>query len=258
MSAIIESIDFVRKILWDYGSEFKGIYVALIMTLSVFVICSLKNKGIRSYVVYNTVILVVLLLLGFCDYAFGFLTESDFGELNSIFPPIEITLLGFAIISPFLVRNVAEERKKKHMFIGLVVATSLMLVVEASVPLQLTFKSFTAPRLSNKYAAEVIEITDSIGTCSAMIPSELKISIKEYNFDANIIDNMSTDYGKTEAPTVAFTYALDTGVNYVVVKKANYLGKTNDDTLNQVAANYGYTPIKQVGDYIIYGSPNVV
>lgn len=255
MTALIESVDFVRKMLNTYASDFKGFYFAIVITLVVVAICNLKNKAIRSYIIYSLVILISLLLIGFLDYAFEFVPEDEAGEINNVFPSITVILLGFAILLPFLVRNV-KGKKKKMWCIGIVIAAIFVFFVEASVPLKWTFNNFTTSRLENKYSSDVEVIADTIGTHLALLPEDYKIRIKSCNKDANIFESSSSYY--EESPSPVFNFAAVSKIDYVVIKKKDYFGNTTAEVLNKGASTYNYKLVKDLGDYIIYGSSNVV
>lgn len=255
MTALIESVDFVRKIINTYGSEFKGFYLAIIITLAVIAICNLKNKAIRSYIVYCIVILISLLVLAFLDYAFEFLPEDDAGDMFNVLPVIAIILLGFAILLPFLVRK-STDKKKKIWCVGIVIGVTLVFLVEASVPVQWTFRNFTTSRAANKYPSDVVEIANTVGTHSVLLPEDYKIRVKDCNKDVNIFENSSSHYD--ESPSPVFNFALVSNIDYIVIKKKDYLGTTNVDALNAGASKYKYTLVKDLGEYMIYGSSSVV
>ncbi len=255
MTALIESVDFVRKIINTYGSEFKGFYLAIIITLAVIAICNLKNKAIRSYIIYCIVILISLLVLAFLDYAFEFLPEDDAGDMFNVLPVIALILLGFAILLPFLVRK-SSDKKKKVWCVGIVIGVTLVFLVEASVPVQWTFRNFTTSRAANRYPSDVVEIANTVGTHSVLLPEDYKIRVKDCNKDVNIFENSSSHYD--ESPSPVFDFALVSNIDYIVIKKKDNLGKTNVDALNAGASKYKYTLVKDLGDYIIYGSPHVV
>lgn len=254
MTTLIESVDFVRKIINTYGSEFKGFYLAIIITLAVIVICNLKNKAIRSYIIYCIVILLSLLVLAFFDYAFEFLTEEYAGEIFNALPALALILLGFAILLPFLVRK-SPDKKKKVWCMGIVIGVILVFLVEASVPVQWTFGNFTTSRAANKHPADVVEIANIVGAHSVLLPDDYKIRVRECNKDANIIEDSSSHYD--ESPTPVFSSASVKKIDYVVINKKDYLGKTNADEMNNGASNYKYTLVKDLGDYMIYASANV-
>lgn len=255
MTALIESVDFVRKIINTYGNEFKGFYLAIIITLAVVAICNLKNKAIRSYIIYCIVILVSILVLAFLEYAFEFLPEDDSGEIFNILPTITLILLGFAILLPFLVRK-SSDKKKKVWCIGIVIGVTLVFLVEASVPVQWTFRDFTTSRAANKYPTDVEEIANTVGTHSVLLPDEYKIRVKTLNRDANIIDKHSSFYDYRLEDVFKFSHVSN--IDYIVIKKKDYFGNNNLETLNAVATANKYKFVKDLGDYIIYGSPNVV
>ena len=255
MTALIESVDFVRKIINTYGSEFKGFYLAILITLAVIAICNLKNKAIRSYIIYCIVILISLLVLAFLDYAFGFLPEDDAGDMFNVLPVIALILLGFAILLPFLVRK-STDKKKKIWCMGIVIGMTLVFLVEASVPVQWTFRNFTTSRAANRYPSDVVEIANTVGAHSVLLPEDYKIRVKDCNKDVNIFENRSSHYD--ESPSPVFSFALVSNIDYVVIKKKDYLGTTNVDALNAGASSYKYTLVKDLGDYMIYASANVV
>ncbi len=257
MTAVIESVDFVRKMLNTYASDFKGIYFAIIITLAVAAICNLKNKAIRSYIIYTLVILISLLVIGFLDYAFGFLPSKKEGEINNVFPAITVILLGFAILLPFLVRKSSNNKKKRIWCMGIVIASVIVFLVEASVPLKWTLKNFTTSRELSPYTSDVKEIADTIGTYLVLLPEDYKVRVKDCNKNANILDGGSSYYDY-ESPSHVFIFAAVNGVDYIVIKEKDYFGNTNAETLNVNAATYNYKFVKDLGDYIIYGSPNVV
>lgn len=254
MTALIESVDFVRKIINTYGSEFKGFYLAIIITLAVVAICNLKNKAIRSYIIYCIVILVSLLVLAFLDYAFEFLPEEEAGEIFYILPTIALILLGFAILLPFLVRK-SSDKKKKIWCMGIVIGVVFVFLVEASVPVQWTFSNFTTSRAANKYPSDVVEIADTVGTQLVLLPEDYKIRVKECNRDANIFESNSSKYDVDPAPV--FEFAAVSKIDYVVIKKKDYLGNTNASFLNEGASAYKYKIVKDLGENMIYGSANV-
>lgn len=256
MTALIESVDFVRKMLNTYASDFKGIYFAIIITLAVVAICNLKNKAIRSYIIYSLVIFISLLVIGFLDYAFGFLPSKKEGEINNVFPAITVILLGFAVLLPFLVRKASNNKKKRIWCMGIVIASVLVFLVEASVPLQWTFKNFTTSRQSNPYHTDVVEIADTVGTHLVLLPEDYKIRVKDCNKEAKIMESSSSHYD--EAPTPVFNFAAVSSVDYIVIKKKDYFGTTNVDSLNAAAKSYKYTLVKDLGEYMIYGSSSVV
>ena len=255
MEALIDSIDFVRKALNTFGNEFVGIYLAIIITLAVIAICNLKSKGIRSYIIYCIVILVMIFALEFLEYAFEFIPVDDAGVIYYIFPAIPAILIGFAILLPFLVRK-APDKKKKLWCIGIVIATAVVFLVEASVPLQWTFKNFTTSRQSNPYHTDVVEIADIVGTHLVLLPEDYKIRVKDCNKEAKIMESSSSHYD--EAPTPVFNFAAVSSVDYIVIKKKDYFGTTNVDSLNAAAKSYKYTLVKDLGEYMIYGSSSVV
>lgn len=255
MTALIESVDFVRKIINTYGSEFKGFYLAIIITLAVIAICNLKNRAIRSYIIYCIVILVSILVLAFLDYAFEFLPEDDAGEIFNVLPVLVLILLGFAILLPFLVRK-SSDKKKKVWCVGIVIGVTLVFLVEASVPVQWTFGNFTTSRAANKYPSDVVEIANTVGTHSVLLPNNYKVMVKSYDYNINDLKDASSDY--TDEVKSVFGFAAVSAVDYVVIKKKDDLGTTNVDVLDKGASSYKYTLVKDLGDYIIYGSPNVV
>lgn len=255
MTALIESVDFVRKIINTYGNEFKGFYLAIIITLAVIVICNLKNKAIRSYIIYCIVILISLLVLAFLDYAFEFLPEDDAGEIFNVLPVLVLILLGFAILLPFLVRK-SSDKKKKVWCMGIVIGVTLVLLVEASVPVQWTFRNFTTSRAANKYPADVEEIANTVGTHTVLLPDDYKIRVKTLNRDANIIDKHSSFYDYRLEDV--FKFSRVSNIEYIVIKKKDYFGTTNVDSLNAAAKSYKYTLVKDLGEYMIYGSSSVV
>ncbi|MBE5898629.1 MAG: hypothetical protein E7279_03420 [Lachnospiraceae bacterium] len=255
MTALIESVDFVRKIINTYGNEFKGFYLAIIITLAVIAICNLKNKAIRSYIIYCIIILISLLVLAFLDYAFEFLPEDDAGEIFNVLPVLVLILLGFAILLPFLVRK-PSDKKKKIWCAGIVIGVTLVFLVEASVPVQWTFRNFTISRAANKYPSDIVEIADTVGTHSVLLPEDYKIRVKTYNRDANIISNSSSFYDYRLEDV--FKFSNVSKIDYIVIKKKDYFGTTNVDSLNAAAKSYKYTLVKDLGEYMIYGSSSVV
>ena len=254
MTTLIESVDFVRKIINTYGSEFKGFYLAIIITLAVIAICNLKNKAIRSYIIYCIVILISLLVLAFLDYAFEFLPEDDANDIFNVLPAITLMLLGFAILLPFLVRK-PTDKKKKIWCTGIVIGVTLVFLVEASVPVQWTFRNFTTSRAANKYPSDIVEIADTVGTHSVLLPNDYKIWVKTYNREANIVDKSSSFYDYRLEDV--FKFSNVSKIDYVVIKKKDYLSITNVDALNAGASKYKYTLVKDLGDYMIYVSANV-
>ncbi len=254
MTTIIESVDFVRKIISSYGSEFKGFYLAIIITFAVIAICNLKNKTIRSYIIYCIVILLSLLAIGFLDYALGFIPKEDVGGMYDFLPTILLIIIGFVILLPFLVRK-REGKKKKVLCTGIALGVVLVFLVEASVPLEWTLKNFTTSRLSNPYHSDVEEIADTVGTGLVLLPEEYKIQVKECNKNANVFESSSSHYDESATPV--FKFASLSNVDYVVIKKKDFLGNTNETTLNKGASSFKYENIKDLGDYIIYGSNNV-
>ena len=255
MTALIESVDFVRKIINTYGSEFKGFYLAIIITLAVIAICNLKNKAIRSYIIYCIVILISLLVLAFLDYAFEFLPEDDAGEIFNVFPVLVLILLGFAILLPFLVRK-SSDKKKKIWCEGIVIGVTLVFLVEASVPVQWTFRNFTTSRAANKYPSDVVEIANTVGAHSVLLPNDYKIMVKSYDYNIKVLKDASSDY--TDEVVSLFRFATVSNIDYIVIKKKDNLGTTNVDALNAGASKYKYTLVKDLGDYMIYASANVV
>ena len=184
-----------------------------------------------------------------------FLLEDDAGDMFNVLPVIALILLGFAILLPFLVRK-STDKKKKIWCMGIVIGMTLVFLVEASVPVQWTFRNFTTSRVTNKYPSDVVEIANTGGTHSVLLPEDYKIRVKDCNKDVNIFENSSSHYD--ESPSPVFNFALVSNIDYVVIKKKDDLGTTNVDALDKGASSYKYTLVKDLGDYIIYGSPNVV
>lgn len=251
MSGLYRQYNYTHTLLKWYGQEYSGIYLAIILSFMVIVIYNSKSKSARTYVRLLVGIFIFLFTPALMEAVTTFFWGENFAtDSYMIMPTILVTVLDLMILARHCLKQCSN--LKTGVFWKRVVAVTFILVmVEASVPLQWSLNSFVRPNRKCKVTYEAQEIAGLIQQYTVMLPSELKSGVKTCNWDAFIPLDETTEYEDGDASPV-FKTAQENSISYVVIKRVDSLGDTNDDTLKSVAKYYGYTYQETVGTYLVF------
>ncbi|SEI47919.1 hypothetical protein SAMN02910453_0470 [Lachnospiraceae bacterium A10] len=236
MSFLWDSYDSVRSYIYNYGNSYTGIYLSLILSIIIF-IQSEKRKGVQTYLFFLSGVLLALLFAGtMCDTAAFF-----------IFPSLLIIIISVLLIVVSL--NV-RLLNKKDSWIKIAVIVFALVLVEASVPLQLTTDCIRLPGSINKVSDDVVEISEIVQDNSVMLPLELRSSMKRYNWNLNVPLELTSD--RIYEITDIFQVAQWNQVTYVVIERGNQLGDTDEAVIDSKANVYKYSKVDTIGEYLVY------
>lgn len=251
MSWLYGQYNYTRTLLKWFGQEYSGIYLAMILSFMVIVIYNSRSKAERSYVRLLVSVFIFLFIPALMEGVTTLLFGENFAtDSYMLVPTILITVWDILILARYTMKRDAE--LKPAVFWKQVVAVTFILVmVEASVPLQWSLHNFVRPQSSGKVSYEAQQIADLIQQYTVMLPSDLKQGVKICNWYAFIPLDETSDYEDEDA-TPVFETAQENSISYVVIKHVDSLGVTNDDTLKSVAQSYGYTYVENVGAYLVF------
>lgn len=249
MTNIVDSFYHIRGLLYDYGTEYAGIYLALMITLILIVWYTHKNCEICNYVNYMIMLLLFLFVLGIGQYFTLSICRGDLDKAEFVmFPSFIAIVLGIIFIAVLF-----KSYKNRELFSGfsrVYIILVLLMLAEASVPLQITLSNFTVFQTNGMYPKEVREIGDLVGTETVIVPSELRPMLKVYNWGLNTPLDATSNNADADF-TSFFTLAKDNNITYVVIKMGNTLGVTNEESIEAGAMSMGYNVVDIYGDYIV-------
>ncbi len=259
LTGFYENFLNTRFIFQSYGSAYTGIYLALILSLSALIIYNRKDKEIRGYIYYVIGVLIFLLFPGIMLDASKLLWgEEKSTDLFFLFPTIIAIVLGMVIVCDYIEKEQAKEpqqldkkrskNRKDELMIKIFAVTLILVLVEGSVPLQLTLHNFTLPKFSGRINGEAVEIAEIVQNNRVILPSDLHSKVKTYNWEANIVPHYNSD--QVEQMIDVFETASTNGIPYVVVIEGNSLGVIT--TADSEASLYGYVLEKKIGKYLLY------
>lgn len=243
----LDQYNYMRDLFVDYGYSYSGIYLAIVCSFVLIAIYERNNKGIRNYSIYISVFLAFFFSPSFMPSISKWLFEIDYvSEPYMIFPSILTT-----IISILVILNCCKEKDAitiKLKYISMIVI--LLVLVEASVPLQLSVQQFVIPSFRGKVESEVSEISEIIGNQSVILPSELQSELKAYNW--NLYTPLEYNTDSEDSMAVVFGTASDSHISGVVIKHINNLGAVNDEDIKYFASEYKYKYVDSVSEYLIF------
>lgn len=252
MSLILDRYYYTRTLIQRYGQTYTGIYLALFLTFIVFVIYNRKEKAERCYVVFVLVMLGMLLTPGLMTWISSIIWGFDLViDPYMVFPVVLVSIIDVLIIIKEICAETLINNKKKLMKPSACIFLILILV-EASVPLQITCSNFVLPQFRGKTETEVLEIASIIDNQTVILPSDLRSAIKVTNWNASIPYDYTSDNG--DSMDGVFEVAESNKVCYVVVKRTNFLGETNEDEIKYAAGCHDFSYIESAGEYLIFKS----
>ena len=186
---------YTRDLLRTYGDAYTGIYLALIVSLTLYIIFNCKSHKNGNLVSYLLGIMLLLFFPGLMTSVTSLFWGEDFGiDLFMVFPVILVSTVGLVLIAEYISRREEIANKRKFWW-RVVLATLVLTLVEASVPLQLTLRNFVLPDSQGKNHQEVEEISALIRDESVLLPKKLQSAMKVYNWNTNTPLYSRTDTG---------------------------------------------------------------